>query len=182
MLTIIENEPLVNHTSEFDAIVIGTNCYQVMRNGFQAEITKKFPHIKEVNYSTKYGDANKLGTIVEIQDEPNFILAFISFGYNFKGDDSTFLDTDALISCLKLINLKYKGKKIASTVLGTTKFDGNAPKSDILNILNQTLTNVDAYIFDYRQDNGNFLQKTQYIYGKRKRKRELQSRNPKVFS
>jgi len=172
MICIVENEPLINHINEFDIILIGTNCYQVMRNGFQYEITKQFPIIKEINYQTKYGDINKVGTIEEcyINENLTCVLCFISFGYNFRGNEELFVDYEALKKILKLINIKCKNKKIATTMLGCTEFDGNAEKNIILKIINDTLNNVNLTIFDYKQESGNTIKQRKYYNGRRRKK------------
>jgi hypothetical protein len=164
MIDIIEDEPLINHISKYDAIVVGTNCYQVMRNGFQFEIARKYPYVKLENYNTKYGDIDKLGTILECKKEnmPTIILSFISFGYNFKGDNKPYIDYNALEKTFKLLNLLYEGKHLATTMIGTTTYDGNADQSKVLEILNKTVTNFDLSIFDYNQESYNKQQKKEY--------------------
>lgn len=165
MIDIIIDEPLIKHIDDFDGILIGTNCYQVMRNGFQYEVTKKYPQIKELNYSTKYGDKSKLGDIAVID---KFYLMFVSFGYNFKGKDEPFIDYDALTKCLRLINLTCKGKHFATTMIGCTRFDGNADKQKVLDIINKEITNLDLSIFDYRQESGNTYHQRKYLQSKKK--------------
>lgn len=153
MVDIVIKEDLINHVSEYDAIIIGTNCYQVMRNGFQNEVVQKYKYVLERNYETKYGDINKLGTILECKNEgdPIFILAFTTFGYNFKGNDNDFFDYSALEKCIKLVNILYKGKRIATTMIGCMDFDGNADKEKILDIINTEAKDIDLTIYDYKQ-------------------------------
>lgn len=164
MVEIIENEPLVNHLDEFDAIFIGTNCYQVMRNGVQFEIARVLPYVQEANDKTKYGDASKVGTYIECKKEnqPLVLLGFISVGYNFKGNDDVFVDYNALIIILKLINIIYKGKKIATTLIGTTKFDGNGDKNSVLKIFSEYATDIDLTVFDYVQESGNKIKHKEF--------------------
>jgi hypothetical protein len=68
-----------------------------------------------------------------------------------------------------LVNIKYKGKKIASTIPGVYQWDGNGDKDKILEILEKTLTDVDAYIYDYetlsrRQENSLNMYKKRGFY------------------
>lgn len=153
MVDIVINENLINHIDEYDAIIIATNCYQVMRNGFQYEVSKVFPYVLERNYETRYGDITKLGTITETSknDGPKFILAFTTFGYNFKGNDADFFEYESFEKCLKMINILYKGKHLATTMVGCTEFDGNANEDMILDIINKEVRDFDLTIYDYKQ-------------------------------
>jgi hypothetical protein len=165
MVEIIENEPLLKHASEFDVILVGTNCYQVMTNGFQYEIKTKYPYVQEINDRTKYGDISKVGTFVECKKDSNpiIILGFISFGYNFKGDDKEYIDYEGLISIIKLLNIIYKGKSMATTVIGSTLFDGNGDKKKIISILNKYGKDMMISIFDYKQESGKRMKKKDYL-------------------
>ena len=169
MVEVIVGEPLIKHISEFDVILVGTNCYQIMANGFQYEIKKAFPYVQEINDATKYGDISKVGTFVECKEEGNpiIVLGFISFGYNFKGDDKEYVDYDGLISILKLLNIIYKGKSMATTVIGSTSFDGNGDKQKIMYILNKYMKDVDLSIFDYKQESGKKIKKKQYMLSRK---------------
>lgn len=185
MVDIVINENIVKHVCEYDAIIIATNCYQVMRNGFQFEINKLYPFILEYNYKTKYGDINKLGTIVETDSKPIFILAFTTFGYNFKGNDKDFFDYNAFEKCLKLINILYKGKHLATTMIGCSEFDGNADEERILNIINKNVKDFDLTIYKYKQESHAKINQREYLiqlkkrYARNKQKSELERKNKK---
>lgn len=181
MVEIIENEPLIKHASEFDIILVGTNCYQVMTNGFQYEIKHVFPYVQEINDTTKYGDISKVGTFVECKKEGNplIILGFISFGYNFKGSDKEYIDYEGLISILKLLNIIYKGKSVATTVIGSTPFDGNGDRDRIISIFNKYAKDMNVSIFDYKQETGVRMRKKEYLKNK-KVKRDNKRKNKKI--
>jgi hypothetical protein len=170
MIDIVINEPLIGHVNEYDAVIVGTNCYQVMRNGFQNEVAENYPYVREVNYGTKYGDINKLGEIIECKKEgcQTFILAFLTFGYNFKGSNMDFFDYDALVKCIKLINILYSGKRLATTMVGCTEYDGNADKNKVLRILNEYVTDFDLTIYDYRQESHKIMKLKEYITKRKK--------------
>lgn len=171
MVDIVIDESPINHINEYDAIIIGTNCYQVMRNGFQFEVVKRYPYVKDYNYKTKYGDVKKLGSIIEckLDNQPLFILCFTTFGYNFKGDNNDFFNYEALEKCLKLINILYKGKHLATTMLGCTEFDGNADKDKVLKIINNEARNFDLTIYDYKQESNKVFKQRDYIKNLKKR-------------
>lgn len=154
MINIVKDIDLYDHFDEYDLILIGTNLYCTMSQGIQLKVMLNYPYVYEKNLETKYGDRNKLGTILECEaeGEPSFCLCFITVGYNFRPDlEKDYLSYEALESCLKLINIKYKDKKIACPLLGASRFDGNGEKDRIYNIFNTIMTDVDVTIFDYHQ-------------------------------
>jgi hypothetical protein len=179
MVDIVINEPLIKHVNEYDGIIIGTNCYQSMRNGFQFEASEKYPYIQEYNYKTRYGDKDKLGEIVECKKDnyPLFILAFITFGYNFKGNNIDFFDYDALAKSLKLINILYSRKSLATTMIGCSEFDGNADRERILSILNKYVTDFNLTLYDYKQESHKTIKQKEYL---QKRKKEYEERKRKL--
>jgi hypothetical protein len=158
MLKIVENEDIMEHISEYDVILIGTNVYCTLSQGVQRDIALNYPYVREKNFQTKYGDIDKMGTILECtaDNEPFISLLYICRGYPCKkvnGDD--YLSYESLEKCLKLINIKYKGLKIACPLLGCSRFDGNGNKEKVLEIFNNCLKNVDITIYDYFQQSRN---------------------------
>lgn len=86
---------------------------------------------------------------------PTFILCYVNNGINTRPDvKADFLSYDSLENCLKIVNVLYKGKHLASTLLGSSKFDGNGDKEKIRNIITTSLTDVDLTIYDYEQKVG----------------------------
>lgn len=154
MINVIKDEDIYNHLNEYDIILVGTNVYCTMSHGIQLKVMLNYPYVYEKNLETKYGDINKMGTILECksENEPTFCLCFITKGYNFRPDlEKDYLSYDALENALKLVNIKYKGKKIACPLLGSSRFDGNGDKNRIYDIFNECLTDVNATIYDYFQ-------------------------------
>ena len=154
MINVIKDEDIYWHFREYDIILIGTNIYCTMSQGIQLKVMLNYPYVYEKNLDTKYGDMDKMGTILECksENEPTFCLCFIAKGYNFRPDlEKDYLSYDALENALKLVNIKYKGKKIACPLLGSSRFDGNGDKKKILHIFNKTLTDVECTVFDYFQ-------------------------------
>jgi hypothetical protein len=182
MVDIVIDENPLKHVKEYDGILVGTNCYQVMRNGFQKEVVSSYPYVIECNYRTKYGDSSKLGDIVECKKEnqPLFILMFTTFGYNFKGCNSDFFDYEALAKCLKVVNILYKGYKFASCMIGCSEFDGNADKNRILDIVNNEVKDFDLTLYDYKQISHSKLNQKEYFkslkqrYAKNKERKRVE--------
>lgn len=153
MISIIKDIDLYDHFNEYDIILIGTNIYCSMGQGIQLKVMLNYPYVYDKNLETKYGDMNKLGTILECtkEGEPTFCLCFIVKG-NFRPDlQKDYLYYESLEKCLKLINVLYKGKKVACPLLGASRFDGNGDKERIYKIFNECITDVDVTIFDYFQ-------------------------------
>ena len=154
MINFIRDVDLFEHVSDYDAVLIGTNTYCTMSQGIQLKVMLEYPYVYEKNLETKYADPEKLGTILECKSdgEPTFCLCFITNSYNFRPDlQKDFLSYESLEKCLRLVNLLYRGKKIATTLLGASRFDGNGDKDKIMEIFNNTIKDVDLTIYDYHQ-------------------------------
>ena len=152
MINVIKDVDIYDHFSEYDVILIGTNLYCTMSQGIQLKVMLNYHYAFERNLETKYGDIEKLGTVLECKSEgePTFCLCFITKGYNFRPDlEKDYLSYEALEKCLNLVNILYKGKNIACPLLGSSRFDGNGDKEKIYEIFNRTLKDVNVTIFDY---------------------------------
>lgn len=154
MINTVKDEDIMGHINDHDIILIGTNVYCTLSQGVQREIALNYPYVREMNFQTKYGDENKLGTILECKviNEPVISLLYICRGYPCKkvnGND--YLSYESLEKCLKLINVKYKGLNIGCPLLGCSRFDGNGNKERVIKIFEKYLTNVNVTIYDYYQ-------------------------------
>ena len=56
MHQVIKYRDLIDDVELYDVILIGTNTYCTMNNGFQGKVRKKYNYVYDLNLSTKYGD------------------------------------------------------------------------------------------------------------------------------
>lgn len=153
MITIIKDKDLIYDIFNYEVILIGTSTYCYLGNGFQHDIKINFPSINDANINTKYADPYKLGKILNINERGiDFCLCYINSG-RFRPDlKKDYLNYDALKSCLKEVNNKFKNKKIASTLIGASVFDGNGDRDKIINIINEECPNCNITLYDYEQE------------------------------
>lgn len=174
MLKIINGEDIMHHINEYDAIIISANIYCILqKDGVQHDIALNYPYVREMNFSTRYADINKLGTILEcnVENEPLIILAYIYKGFHNtkkKGERAIndFLSYESLEKCLNKINIAYKGKNIACPLLGCTPYDGNGNKEKVIEIIDRCLCDVNVTIYDYKQKTRGEKLKEIYEYEK----------------
>ena len=153
MHTYVLAKDLIEDIEKYDVILIGTNCYCTMNNGFQGKIRKKYNFVYDLNLSTKYGDKNKLGKRVTTKNtKPIFSLCFITLGYSFRPDlNKYYLDYKALENCIKTANNEFQGLKVATTVMGSEEFDGNGDRHKINKILKENSDKIDLYVYTKKQ-------------------------------
>lgn len=154
MITIVKDIDLFEHVNDYDIVLIGTNTYCTMSQGIQLNVMLNYPYVYERNMETKYGDPKKIGTLLECKSdgEPTFCLCFITAGYNFRPDlQKDYLSYEGLESCLRLVDILYKDKRVACTLLGESRFDGNGDRDRIMEIFENSIKNVDLTIYDYYQ-------------------------------
>lgn len=153
MINIIKDIDLFDNVKDYDIVLVGTNIYCNLSQGFQRKVMLNYPYVQEMNMLTKYADKKKLGTILECKNEgnPTFLLLYITEG-NFRPDlKKDTLSYESLEKCIKLINILYKGMNIACPFLGSSRFDGNGDKDKILKIIENNSKNINITIFDYEQ-------------------------------
>ena len=148
MLKIIKDKDPIWETDKFDVILIGTSIYNQLNGGFQSKIKYKYPIIDEKNRETKYADFSKLGTRITINDTPTISLMYIC-GYPRPNIDT--VDYDSLTKCLLTANAEFRGKKVLTTILGSSQFDGNGDKDKCLKIIKDSTKDLDITLYDYEQ-------------------------------
>lgn len=164
MLEYIKDIDLIKDIEKYDVILVGTNTYQVMGNGFQRKIRMHYPVTYEENLKTKYGDKSKLGSILRVNTKPIICLCFITHYYNARPDlMPDYLDYEALESCLSIANSQFRGLRVATTFIGCSKFDGNGDRDRVKSILEKHSGNINLFIYDYVQIKRNIEQKLMLI-------------------
>ena len=148
MLKIIKDKDPIWETDKFDVILIGTSIYNQLNGGFQSKIKYKYPMVDEKNRETKYADFSKLGTRITINDTPTISLMYIC-GYPRPNIDT--VDYDSLTKCLLTANAEFRGKKVLTTILGSSQFDGNGDKDKCLKIIKDSTKDLDITLYDYEQ-------------------------------
>ena len=148
-IRIIENEDAIWHTDEYDVILVGTSIYNMLTNGFQCKLKLKYPEIEVANQTTNRGDRRKLGKRLTIEGNPTISLLYICKYPGLRHGPP--IDYDALENAIKTANKEFKGKKVMTTMIGCSEFDGNGDKERVLEILNRCATDMDVTVYDYHQ-------------------------------
>lgn len=150
-------ENLINYVKDYDVILIGTSIKNCFGNGFQYDIGLNFPDVLKINKRTKYDDVNKLGTcevVTSYQKKgfPIFVICYITKGRYRPDIKPDAVDYDALKTCLELVNDNFKNKKIASTLIGNSEYEGGGDSMKIYHIINETCNDIDLDIYDFKQE------------------------------
>ncbi len=173
MINIIKDKEPIWETDKYDVILVGTSIYNMLSNGFQSKLRLKYPYIEEINDSTNYGDLRKLGKRMTIQGKPIISLMYIA---KYPNSRREFIDYDALEHALSTANAEFRGKKVLTTMLGCSKFDGNGDKDKVLEIINRTANNLELDVYDYLQ-----LEKRKEIALHFKKIKEFETTEPEKF-
>lgn len=151
-VTIIKNKEAIYDTEEYDVVLVGVSTHNMLMGNFQGKMAIKFPIFEKVYNKTAYGDLRKLGKRITIDDlgegKPIISLMYICTYPSIKKD---FIDYDALEKCLRTANAEFKGKRVMTTLLGSTRFDGKGDRQKCLNIIRKTTNDIDLYVYDYEQ-------------------------------
>ena len=165
---IIIGTDLIEDIKNYDVILVGTSIKNSLGNGFQHKIAVNFKDVAIKNKETTYDDPKKLGTCEVVttyakQGFPIFVLCYITKGRYRPDIKPDALDYDALKSCLELVNKHFRGKKVASTLIGSEKFEGGGDAKKIYEIIADTCDDIDLYIYDYHQEDYNEENKNRYF-------------------
>lgn len=147
MITIVKNKEPIYDTDNFDVVLMGVSTHNMFMGNFQGKMGVKYPIVEKVNNSTPYGDLRKLGKRVTIDNNKPIISLMYICTYPSRKDN--FIDYEALEKCLKTANSEFKGKKVLTTVLGSTQFDGKGDKEKCMKIIEECTKDLDLYVYDF---------------------------------
>lgn len=151
-ITIIKDKLLIENLKKYSIILVPMTANNSMSCGFAYEVGLNFPSIREKVQMTPYGDRRKYGTVSVFKDENiTFCICFMHTGGQSK--EKEYVKYDSLADCLDLINIEFKGKTVASPILGSTRFDGNGDKEKIIGIFKEHCKDVDVILYDYKERN-----------------------------
>lgn len=149
-MNIVKDKDLIWDTDKYDVILVGTSIYNLLTQGFQSKLTMKYPYILDANNSTPYADKRKYGKRLTIQGTPIISLMYIC-GYPHSKRD--YLNYEALEHCLATANVEFKGKNVATTILGTSLFDGNGDRERCMKIIEDNTDKLNLTLYDFPQYN-----------------------------
>ncbi len=148
----VKNEPIINHIFEHEVILYPMNIYSSTRNGFRHEIEVNFHKVSEEERKTPYGDRRKYGTIFSSEESGVTFVACYMYKTNYKKDGVDTVDYESLKKCLSDVAFLFKGKNIATTVLGATEWDGNGNSRQIRDIIKSKLGDLNVTLYDFKQE------------------------------
>lgn len=151
MVTIVKDKPLIEDVFNYDIIIVGTGIHNTLGNGFQHDIKINFPFVEDALKKTPYADKRKLGTVTVVKSTPLYCLGFIHSGGYRKDLNPVYLDYQALNDVLHLIDNNFKNKRIASSFIGCSEFDGNGDKERVLDMFNNLTGENEYFLYDYEQ-------------------------------
>lgn len=150
-INLIHDKYLIEEIFDYDVIIVGTGIHNALGNGFQHDVKINFPIVEETVKKTPYADVRKLGTVTVVNTKPIFCVGFIHQGGYRKDLTPDYLKYDALENVLSLIDDNFEGKRIATTLIGSSKFDGNGDKNKIIELFERLSDKNQYFIYDYEQ-------------------------------
>lgn len=150
MMEIVKGEDLIWRTDEYEVILVGTSIYNLLTQGIQSKMVMKYPGmgLEEANNSTNYADLRKLGKRLTVNGTPTVSLMYIC---GYPHSTRVFLSYDALEKCLASANTEFRGRKVAMTLVGTSRFDGNGDRDRCIEIIERNTPDLNLTVYDYEQ-------------------------------
>lgn len=170
-MTIFHNENIFNvfeQTYDCNTIIVPMGIRSEMNRGFLYDLSKKFPDVRTTEMTTPYGDLRKYGNYSSIKSVfGTFLMCYIKKPNNI-------IDYDLLEKCLSEIDLKFKGKNIATILFGQNEIDGIADVNKIIDIFDNVCNNITLHVYKYEQiDTKIMLHRKFSELQKRKRNKEI---------
>lgn len=146
---------LIKDAKNYDAIIHGCNCFNVMGAGIAAQVQKVFPEAYKVDQETTAGDESKLGSFTSARISKYNLTVINAYTQYYPGANANYT---AIEMALVKINENFKGKKVAIPMIGAGIAGGDW--SIIKAIIIKTLTDVNLTIVywegEKRKFNGEF--------------------------
>lgn len=131
----------MGQANEFDIIVHGCNCFNVMGAGIAKQIATQFPDAAHADKETLSGDRNKLGTYtIGMHGRLVILNAYTQYGTSNNGGDV--FDYDAFQRVLSKIALRFGKWRIGFPMIGTGLAGGDPER--IIRMLDTFSDLVDA--------------------------------------
>ena len=146
---------LIENVFSYDYVLVGIGTNNSFSGGFAYDIGLNFPSIKiRVNMMSNYLDRRLMGSVALVTDRncPSMCVCYVHNGGYRKGKNGEFIDYNALENCLRQVSSSFKGKKIASPLIGASKYDGNGDRERILDLYKKYFTESDVDVYDYEQE------------------------------
>lgn len=165
MVNWIENKDLFSVTEEYPVVLVGTNVYCLLSNGIQRKLRKKYPILNDANMKMSYGDIKRIGTRLNVMtDKTLFSLCYITGYPNARPDlQKDYLHYDGLINCLQTADIEFANCKVATTLMGTSRFDGNGDIERVKKIFETHVKNMELDVYLYRQISRDEENKQQWL-------------------
>lgn len=146
-VTIIKNKEPIYDTDDYDVILVGVSTHNMLMGNFQGKIGVKYPIVQTTYENTPYGDVRKLGKRITFDDLTPIISIMFICTYPTRKDN--YIDYEALERCLRTANAEFKGKKVMTTIVGSTRFDGKGDRKKCIKLLRECCKDLDLYLYDY---------------------------------
>lgn len=151
MIRIIKDVDPIFEVENYDVFLLGTTIYCDLIDGLQSKMRYKFPILQEEDDKTPYADSRKLGTRLTINDinGEGLTVSLLYMCRHYRSKN--YIDYDAIEKCFRSANGEFKGLKVATTIVGSSPFDGNGDKEKCLEIIKNSVPDLDLTIYDYEQ-------------------------------
>lgn len=169
-MKIVKDRDLIYDVKKYDVVLLGVNIMNVKGNGFQNKVHRNFPDVYIAHRDTKYADKKKLGTVVVVPGNPTFCICYIFKGRYRPDKVPDAVEYDALENCLKLVANNFKDKRIASTIMGVSKYEGGGDIRKILKLFIDNFKDIDLTLYDYEQKDWRYEENDKLMEIQRQRK------------
>jgi|TARA_Y100000310_G_C20540850_1_gene743215 hypothetical protein len=142
---------------EFDVVIHGCNCFNIMKNGLSKHLSEKFPNIDAADKKTLRGDRKKLGTYsYSVEKKPNgepFVIlnCYTQYNYGVIHYKQGGFDYSAFEQLLAKIKARFSGRnlKICYPLIACDR--GNADLEKVLTLIDHYLTGEDHTLILFKE-------------------------------